>query len=182
MNSSLIISVISISVAFVSVLISFGVLVATMRYTSLAKKDLTFTAYAQAVQAILTLKRTFAEKPGTFEAEINKNPTLGSFKPKNMNVSDFLMFTSGFWQFSYVHSVMRRWKELGLTKNERDGLEKEMLIWLHEVPGFREVYDTLIRHGYNHNADFLEYLAQVAYPACQTTTSIQEKDAAATAV
>ena len=56
-----------------------------------------------------------------------------------------------------------RWKQLGLTKAERDGLEKEMKLWLLYIPGFHDVYMSHTSQMRAHNAEFLTYLATEVY-------------------
>src|SRR5262249_19876035 len=104
-----------------------------------AKKDLTLTAYNHALQGIIGLKEMFAEdEDKTFEKQLDRNPAVRNFIPSYMqnDIPAFLRFSSDFWRFSYVYSVMERGSTLGLTEEERQGLRGEMLIWLQDIPGF----------------------------------------------
>jgi hypothetical protein len=137
--------------------------IVTYWYVRIARKDLTLTAYDHAVQGILDLKQTFAERPEIFAEQMRRNPGIRQFIPAYMqdDIPTFLAFAGGMWRFSYVYSVMQRWRKFKLTPKERDGLEKEMELWLVNIPGFYHVYQSHISRLRAHNEDFLKFLEQV---------------------
>ena len=129
-----------------------------------AERDLTLTAYANALQdGILGLKGTFAEHPEIFEKQVQLNPEIQKYIPSYMDVLTFLTFAGGMWRLSYVFSVMRRGKSLGLTEAECVGLKKEMVHWLHAMPGFYDIYRTHINVVKVHNPEFLAFLEKDVY-------------------
>jgi hypothetical protein len=88
------------------------------------------------------------------------------------NIPAFLAFAGGMWRFSYVYSVMTRWREFGLTKQEHDGLEKEMRLWLEEIPGFYHVYMKHTSQLRAHNKAFLDFLENKVYGRATLTSEI----------
>jgi len=166
--------VIAVVLSFFAIIVSIVTVLYTARYVKTARKDLTLTAYNHAVYGILDLKRTFAEHGGTiFEEQMKRDAEVETRNPHHMsmkhfipnymqhNIPTFLAFAGGMWRFSYVYSVMQRWEELGMRKEEREGLEKEMRLWLEHVPGFRDIYKTHTSQLQAHNAEFLSFLKQV---------------------
>lgn len=133
--------------------------------TQTSQKDLTLTAYAYAVQGILDLKRGFAEHPGTFEYQMELNRQMKQYIPEYMqdDIPTFLLFAAGMWRFSYVWSVKQRAHECGISPEEIEGLEKEMRLWLEEVPGFYHVYEKHTSQIGAHNPDFLDFLEKKVY-------------------
>jgi hypothetical protein len=110
----------------------------------MARRDLTLTAYANAIQGgILDLKRTFADRPDIFNEQMEMNPSIRDLIPEYMQgekgIPKFLAFAGGMWRLSYVYSVMSRGNRLGLRATERQGLDEEMKLWLIHVPGFYHV-------------------------------------------
>lgn len=155
-----------------TVIALFGVIVAIAAFTIsawlalMARRDLTLTAYANAIQGgILDLKRTFAEHPDIFYEQMEMNPAIRQLIPEYMqgeeNIPKFLAFAGGMWRLSYVYSVMIRGGRLGLKKSERDGLRGEMKLWLTGVPGFYHVYKSQVAKLQAHNPKFKDFLDEV---------------------
>jgi hypothetical protein len=151
-----VIAAVSFIVSLIAVAVSFLV---ARRQNALSAKDLTLTAYSTAVQGILGLKDIFRQDYQLFDDQMRIGG-IEAYIPSGMDSRTFLTFTNGFWRFSYVFSVATR-KDLGLTKDEREGLEKEMRIWLQAIPGFKEVYTSFIKVAKNHNPEFLRYLDKI---------------------
>lgn len=129
------------------------------------QKDLTLAAYSSAVRGILEIKEIFAQDHRIFETQMKREPSIQERIPDYMrnDVPAFLAFAGGMWRFSYVYSVMSRWRELGMTENEYRGLRAEMLLWLRGVPGFYDVYLTHTSYFKAHNPDFLRFLKEEVY-------------------
>jgi len=142
---------------------SIAALIVALRQNWLAHRDLTLTAYSNALQEILAHKQLFREDPDIFEEQLNLRPKLKEWIPVGMDTRTFLTFTMSYWRFSYIHSVMRRWKELGLTEEEGKALGREIKAWLWTLPGFRQVYDSFIVRANNHNPTFLKWLEEEVY-------------------
>jgi hypothetical protein len=163
--ASLIISIKSIKMATHQEKVALDQLTNALLATQISQGDLTLTAYAHAVQGILDLKRSFAERPLIFENQMNLNRQLKQYIPEYMqdDIPTFLTFAAGMWRFSYVYSVMKRPDQFGLTPKEVAGLEKEMRLWLEEVPGFYHVYERHTRQIGANNQDFLDFLNDEVY-------------------
>lgn len=133
--------------------------------TQTSQKDLSLTAYAYGVQGILDIKRGFADHPETFEQQMEINRQMKQFIPEYMqdDIPTFLLFAAGMWRFSYVWSVKQRANECGISPQEIEGLEKEMRLWLEEVPGFYHVYAKHTSQIKAHNPDFLRFLENEVY-------------------
>jgi hypothetical protein len=164
----LVLASLAISALFSLVAITVSFLVAR-RQNELATKDLTLTAYSHAVQEILNMKDMFAERHEVFQKQVDLTPKLQVLIPDDMDSLTFLTLTSNFWRFSYIYSVMVRWKELGLTRAERQALEGEMRAWLENVPGFRQVYKSFVVKANHHNPEFMDWLKKV-YSSGSTDT------------
>jgi hypothetical protein len=147
--------------------IALGVLGAwvAMSQKRIAARDLTLTAYSNAIQGIIALKNEFAVAPGIMERQILQSPKIRDLIPASMegDIPSFLVFAAGMWRLSYVHSVMTRWQELGLTEHERDSLKAEILLWLRGVPGFYDIYCTHFQNTRPLNKDFMNFLEEEAF-------------------
>jgi hypothetical protein len=152
--------------ALAGVVIAVGALIISVRVATVSQKDLTLTAYANAIQGgILDLKRIFSEQPHIFEKQMELNSDIPEHIPDYMrnDIPTFLAFSGGMWRLSYMFSVWKRGEELGLSSGECEGLEKEMLLWLQHVPGFFDVYRTHTSAFRAHNPRFLEFLEEEVY-------------------
>ncbi len=110
----------STTLAIISVVIALFALLYSIRYTLLVKRDLTLTAYAEAVKGILEIKQNFADHHEIFEKQIERNADIKQFIPDYMqhDIPAFLAFAGGMWRFSYVYSVMNdgnNWDSLRLN-------------------------------------------------------------------
>jgi hypothetical protein len=151
-------------IAIAGIAISIAAFAVSAWVALTARRDLTLTAYSNAIQGgILDLKRIFAEHPETFYAQMDMNPVLGSLIPEYMreDIPAFLAFAGGMWRLSYVYSVMTRGKRLGLKKEECEGLQGEMNLWLTGLPGFYDVYLAHTSQLEAHNPEFKKYLDEL---------------------
>jgi hypothetical protein len=161
---SVIVGPASVLIALVGLGVGFWAGRAAFGQKRLAEKDLTLTAYANALQdGILGLKGTFAQHPEVFEKQVDLNPALRKFIPPYMDTVTFLIFAGGMWRLSYVFSVWKRGEDLGLTKVECQGLRNEMLLWLQHVPGFYDIYRSHVSVLKVHNPEFLAFLEEEVY-------------------
>ncbi len=131
-----------------------------------AKNNLTLAAYSAAIQGgILNLKSTFAEDPEIFERQIGRNSDIAGLIPEYMikEIPEFLAFAGGMWRFSYVFSVIRRRRSLGLSVSQYIGLRNEMELWLENIPGFYDVYRSHTSKLRAHDPAFLSYLESEVY-------------------
>lgn len=160
----LVISFLAAAVAAVSAVFAYRQSKAATIDVHLTQQDLSLTAYSNAVQGLLDLKKSFAENPGIFLEQIRAGDIEDAI-PASMrdNPATFLLFAGGMWKFSYVYSIMSRWKELGLTEREQEGLKAEIKLWMTGLPGFYEVYQAHTNVFRAHNEDFLDFLNRVVY-------------------
>lgn len=123
-----------------------------------SQRDLSLSAYSQAIDRLLDLKADFAEQEIVFKEQMEKAGYMQVI-PDSMkdDIPQFLLFASAMWKFSYVYSVTRRWEDFGWTENEKTGLENEIKLWL-SLPGFYEVYCSHVRALRVHNPDYLAFL------------------------
>ncbi len=144
----------------------------------LTERDISLTAYSNAIQGLLGLKESFAEMPEFFKEQIRLGGNEEAI-PESMRATPetFLLFAGGMWRFSYVFSIMSRWESLGLTPNERDGLKDEIVLWMHGLPGFFEVYKTHTSKLRAHNREFLDFLEQEVFNEAYVN---RQKEAAST--
>lgn len=179
METALVIAtIVSASIALIALGISCWVAWTNHTQRRIAEKDLTLTAYANAIQSILKLKQNFSDHPEIFEEQVKINPTMRNYIPAYMDTSTFLTFAGSMWQFSYVFSVWSRGEDLGLKEEERIGLKKEMLLWLENVPGFYDVYRSHVSILKVHNPEFLKFLDEVYKNRnIQTIDNIHEHNA-----
>jgi hypothetical protein len=153
-------------IAIAGVIVAIAAFAISVWVAVMARRDLTLTAYANAIQGgILDLKRGFADHPEIFYEQMEMNPAIRDLIPPYMqgkeNIPKFLAFAGGMWRLSYVHSVMIRGRRLGLKKSEREGLDGEMKLWLIGVPGFYHVYKFQVSQLKAHNPKFKKYLEKV---------------------
>ena len=154
----------SLAIALLSAAFSYAQTKAANTGAALTQRDLTLTAYSNAIQSLLSLKGSFAEQPDIFNEQV-RAAQIQHVIPQSMQGDErkFLLFASAFWKISYVYSITERWKELGLTEAERDALKAEMILWLTGLPGFYEVYESHISKLKVHNKRFLQFLSQEVY-------------------
>ncbi len=148
-------------IAVTGIVVAIAAFVTSIWVAVTARRDLTLTAYANAIQGgILDLKRIFAEHPDIFYEQMAMNPIIGSMIPDYMreDIPTFLAFAGGMWRLSYVYSVMSRGKQVGLKDEECKGLQGEMELWLTGLPGFYDVYLTHTSQLEAHNPAFKTYL------------------------
>lgn len=149
----------SVVVAIVSTAIAYAQKKASTTVERLTQRDLSLTAYSNAVQGLLDLKKSFAENPEIFREQIRARDIEDAIPPSMRDSpATFLLYAGGMWKLSYVYSITRRWEELGLTEREKEGLKDEIKLWLTGLPGFYEVYQTHTRVFRAHNEDFLDFL------------------------
>lgn len=160
----LLFSGLAVAIALLSVAFSYAQAKAANTGATLTQRDLTLTAYSNAIQGLLSLKSAFAEQPDIFNEQV-KAAQIQHVIPISMqgDESKFLLFASAFWRLSYVYSITERWRELGLTEAERDALKAEMILWLTGLPGFYEVYESHINKLKVHNKRFLQFLSEEVY-------------------
>jgi hypothetical protein len=139
----------SVSAAAAIVLAAF-----TLPLAMYAKRTLALEAYSRAVDSLVGIKSRFAERPTEFHRQM---VLLGEEAAMSgMPAEVFLDYASALWRFSYIYSLMTDTK-LKLTKDEREGLDRELRLWLG-LPGFREVFRNHTKHFKAHNPAFLDFL------------------------
>lgn len=154
---------VTITISVIALIVSSWAAWVVLRQTRSMEKDTTLKAYEMAIRGILDLKKSFAENPQVFDQQMNFEPDMKKLIPSYMDIPTFLTFASGMWRLSFVYTAMKRGKEMGLNEKELEGIKREMVLWLRDVPGFYDIYVQHTQVLNVHNKDFLEFLENDVY-------------------
>src|ERR1051325_7497721 len=87
--------IVTVVFSFSAIIISFWAAWVTSAQRRNSEKEMALRTYGEAIQGVLNLKRTFAERPTAFEKQMEFAPSIRELIPNYMDTPSFLTFAGG---------------------------------------------------------------------------------------